>query len=58
MTASTNTARRDIGAKRRAADVAYDAIETMISTLQLRPGTPVVEAEIAESTGLCLFFFF
>ena len=38
--------------KRRAADVAYDAIETMISTLQLRPGTPVVEAEIAESTGL------
>ena len=52
MTASTDTARRDIGAKRRAADVAYDAIETMISTLQLRPGTPVVEAEIAESTGL------
>ena len=52
MTSSTDLARRDIGTKRRAADVAYDAIETMISTLQLRPGTPVVEAEIAESTGL------
>ena len=38
--------------KRRAADVAYDAIETMISTLQLQPGSPVVEAEIAERTGL------
>ena len=38
--------------KRRAADVAYDAIETMISTLQLQPGNPVVEAEIAERTGL------
>jgi len=39
-------------AKRRAADVAYDAIEAMICTLQLQPGSPVVEAEIAESTGL------
>ena len=38
--------------KRRAADVAYDAIEAMICTLQLQPGSPVVEAEIAESTGL------
>ncbi len=42
----------DPAPKRRAADVAYDAIETMISTLQLQPGSPVVEAEIAESTGL------
>lgn len=33
--------------KRRAADVAYDAIESMISTLQLEPGAPVVEADIA-----------
>jgi DNA-binding GntR family transcriptional regulator len=32
--------------------VAYDAIEAMICTLQLQPGSPVVEAEIAESTGL------
>ncbi len=39
-------------AKRRAADVAYDAIETMISTLQLEPGSPVVEADLAEHTGL------
>lgn len=38
--------------KRRAADVAYDAIEAMICTLQLQPGSPVVEAEIVESTGL------
>jgi DNA-binding GntR family transcriptional regulator len=38
--------------KRRAADVAYDAIETLIATLQLRPGSPVVEAEIVERTGL------
>ncbi len=38
--------------KRRAADVAYDAIETLISTLQLEPGSPVVEAEIAARTGL------
>lgn len=38
--------------KRRAADVAYDTIETMISTLQLEPGSPVVEAEIVERTGL------
>ncbi|MBO9678264.1 MAG: GntR family transcriptional regulator [Acidovorax sp.] len=38
--------------KRRAADVAYDAIEALISTLEMRPGSPVVEAEIAERTGL------
>ena len=38
--------------KRRAADLAYDAIETLISTLQLEPGSPVVEADIADSTGL------
>ena len=38
--------------KRRAADLAYDAIETLISTLQLEPGSPVVEAELAERTGL------
>ena len=38
--------------KRRAADVAYDALEAMISTLQLEPGSPVVEAELAERIGL------
>jgi DNA-binding GntR family transcriptional regulator len=52
MTTSSAPLKRDTGPKRRAADVAYDAIETMISTLQLQPGSPVVEAEIAESTGL------
>lgn len=38
--------------KRRAADQAYDAVETLISTLQLEPGSPVVEADLAERTGL------
>jgi len=38
--------------KRRAADVAYDAIEAMIATLQLEPGAPVVEADLAQRTGL------
>lgn len=38
--------------KRRVADSAYDAIENMISTLQLEPGSPVVEADLAERTGL------
>ena len=38
--------------KRRAADIAFDALETMIATLQLEPGSPVVEAELAERTGL------
>ncbi|ARP83573.1 GntR family transcriptional regulator [Bordetella genomosp. 8] len=38
--------------KRRAADVAYDAVESMIATLQLQPGSPVVEAELVQRTGL------
>lgn len=38
--------------KRRAADLAYDAIETLIATMQLEPGSPVVEADLAERTGL------
>jgi DNA-binding GntR family transcriptional regulator len=38
--------------KMRAADVAYDAIESMIVTLQLKPGAPIVEAELIEITGL------
>ncbi|MCB1978006.1 MAG: GntR family transcriptional regulator [Burkholderiaceae bacterium] len=38
--------------KRRAADAAYDAIEAMISTLALQPGSPVVEADITAHTGL------
>lgn len=39
-------------AKRRAADIAYDAIETMLSTLAIAPGSPVVEADIVALTGL------
>jgi DNA-binding GntR family transcriptional regulator len=38
--------------KKRAADVAYDAIESMIVTLQLKPGAPIVESELIEVTGL------
>jgi len=39
-------------AKMRAADIAYDAIESMIVTLQLKPGSPIVEADLVEITGL------
>lgn len=39
-------------AKMRAADIAYDAIENMIVTLQLKPGAPIVESELIEITGL------
>ncbi|OZI62364.1 GntR family transcriptional regulator [Bordetella genomosp. 11] len=38
--------------KRRAADVAYDAVESMIATLELQPGSPVVEADLVQRTGL------
>lgn len=38
--------------KRRDADLAYDKIETLISKLHLQPGSPIVEAEIAEMTAL------
>ena len=38
--------------KRRAADLAYDAIESLIATLAMAPGSAVVEAHIAEKTGL------
>ncbi len=43
---------RNAAPKRRAADVAYDAIETMVATLALQPGSAVVEAEIAAATQL------
>ncbi|MDT8999830.1 GntR family transcriptional regulator [Paucibacter sp. APW11] len=32
--------------------MAYDAIESMIATLVLKPGAPIVEAELIERTGL------
>jgi DNA-binding GntR family transcriptional regulator len=35
--------------KRREADIAYDEIEAMISTMSLPPGSPIVEAEISEA---------
>ena len=43
---------RSAAPKRRAADVAYDAIETMVATLALEPGSAVVEAEIAAAIQL------
>ena len=39
---------RPAPSKRRAADVAYDVIEALISTLKLPPGSPIVEAELVE----------
>jgi DNA-binding GntR family transcriptional regulator len=38
--------------KRRAANVAYDVIEALISTLKLPPGSPIVEAELVELSQL------
>jgi DNA-binding GntR family transcriptional regulator len=38
--------------KARAADVAYDRIESMIVTLHLKPGAPIVEADLVEGTGM------
>jgi len=38
--------------KRRAADMAYDTLEDLISTLQLQPGSQVAEAELVERTQL------
>jgi DNA-binding GntR family transcriptional regulator len=38
--------------KKRAADIAYDAIESMIVSLDLKPGAPIVESELVERTGL------
>lgn len=38
--------------KLRAADLAYDVIESMIVTLQLKPGAPIVESELAGMTGM------
>lgn len=38
--------------KRRQADQAYDAIESMIATLALRPGAPIVESDLIDRVGL------
>lgn len=38
--------------RRRAADIAYDRIETLVSKLVIAPGNPVVEAELIEMIGL------
>ncbi|MFZ6690929.1 GntR family transcriptional regulator [Undibacterium sp. SXout20W] len=38
--------------KKRAADVAYDALESMIVTMELKPGAPIIEAYLIDKTGL------
>lgn len=48
----TSPSTHDTAPKRRAADVAYDTLETLISTLQLQPGAQVVEAELVARTQL------
>lgn len=40
------------GGKQRTADIAYDTIENLIVTLQLKPGAPIVEADLMALTGL------
>ena len=37
---------------RRDADMAYDALESLIATLALKPGAPIVEAELITTLGL------
>ena len=49
---STKSLVARIEPKRRAADLAYDRIEALISKLQIAPGSAVVESEIAELTQL------
>ncbi|MFG5408512.1 GntR family transcriptional regulator [Piscinibacter sakaiensis] len=46
------TVKKAAAPKRRDADLAYEAIEAMISTMALPPGSPVVEAEISERIAL------
>jgi len=41
-----------VAEKRRSADVAFDAIESLIVRLQIAPGVAVVEADIVALTGL------
>jgi DNA-binding GntR family transcriptional regulator len=52
MPTSAPGARTTREPKRRAADLAYDALETLLSTLELKPGSPVVEPDLAAMTGL------
>lgn len=49
---ATFPAEKPAAPKQRAADVAYDLLESMIVTLQLKPGMPIVEAELVTATGL------
>lgn len=47
-----DSASKPTAAKQRAADIAYDVLESMIVTLQLKPGAPIVEADLVQATGL------
>ncbi|WP_459614757.1 GntR family transcriptional regulator [Bordetella sp. 2513F-2] len=44
--------RKPPAAKARVTEAAYDAIESMIATLQLQPGQPIVENDLVEATGI------
>lgn len=46
------TQRKAVTPRRREADSAYEAIEAMISTMALPPGSPIVEAEISERIAI------
>ena len=46
------TVKKAAAPKRRDADLAYEAIEAMISTMGLPPGSPIVEAEISERIAI------
>lgn len=48
----TERAPQPASPKRRETDLAYDAIEVLLSTLQLEPGSPVVETDLVARTGL------
>jgi len=52
MSAIAPAARLASSEKRRSTDIAFDMIESLIVRLQIAPGTPIVEADIVEMTGL------
>lgn len=52
MTRTEESLRNLPAPKLRAADIAYDTLENLIVTLQIKPGAPIVEADLVGMTGL------
>ena len=52
MSTSLNKLSKPSTSKLRTTDVAYHVLENMIVTLQLKPGAPIIEAELIEKTEL------